>query len=107
MQFRNSFHLHPLSSAELFVPCGGRPEAVNASNVESLFFRKENGELGKPRFQYIVEGANLFFTQEARLFLEKNGVIIIKDASANKVIEGGTKFAQMGETERQVCYSQY
>ena len=39
---------------------------------------------GTPRFKYIVEGANLFFTQEARLKLEKAGVIIFKDASANK-----------------------
>jgi len=84
MQFRNSFHLHPLASAELFVPCGGRPEAVNMTNVEKLFFKKENGDLGAPYFKYIVEGANLFFSQEARLFLEKNGVVIIKDASANK-----------------------
>jgi len=35
-------------------------------------------------FVFIVEGANLFFTEEARLFLEKHGVIIFKDASANK-----------------------
>ena len=35
-------------------------------------------------FKYIVEGANLFFTQEARLQLEKWGVILFKDASANK-----------------------
>lgn len=39
---------------------------------------------GKPRFSYIVEGANLFFTQDARLRLEKAGAIIFKDASANK-----------------------
>eukprot|EP00743_Colponemidia_sp_Colp-15_P001493 GILK01001633.1.p1 GENE.GILK01001633.1~~GILK01001633.1.p1 ORF type:complete len:1043 (-),score=237.41 GILK01001633.1:116-2860(-) len=77
--FRNEFHLHPLSSADLFVPCGGRPEAVNISNVERLLDVK-----GKPRFKYIVEGANLFFTQEARLALEKAGVVIFKDASANK-----------------------
>lgn len=37
-----------------------------------------------PRFKYIVEGANLFFTQEARIRLEQAGVIIFKDASANK-----------------------
>lgn len=37
-----------------------------------------------PRFKYIVEGANLFFTQEARIRLEAAGVIIFKDASANK-----------------------
>jgi glutamate dehydrogenase len=39
---------------------------------------------GKSRFKYIVEGANLFFTQEARLRLEEAGAIIFKDASANK-----------------------
>jgi len=84
MQFRNLFHLHPLSSAELFVPCGGRPEAVNLANVDQLFFKKENGDIDKPRFRFIVEGANLFFSQEARLFLEKQGVILFKDASTNK-----------------------
>ena len=41
-------------------------------------------EEGKPKFKYIVEGANLFFTQDARLQLEKAGVILFKDASANK-----------------------
>ena len=41
-------------------------------------------ETKKPRFQVIVEGANLFLSQEARLFLEKKGVVIFKDASANK-----------------------
>ena len=34
--------------------------------------------------QYIVEGANLFITQQARLALEKRGCILFKDASANK-----------------------
>ena len=79
MRFRNGFHLEPQSSATLFVPCGGRPEAVDVSNVHRLYDAE-----GKPRFKYIVEGANLFFTQDARLRLEKSGVIIFKDASANK-----------------------
>jgi len=77
--FRNNFHLLKMSSADMFVPCGGRPEAVNANNVESMF-----DERGNPRYKVIVEGANLFFTQEARLELEKRGVIIFKDAAANK-----------------------
>jgi glutamate dehydrogenase len=77
--FRNEFHLHPLASADLFVPCGGRPESVNLSNVNKLFDEK-----GKPRFKIIVEGANLFFTQDARMVLENAGVILYKDASANK-----------------------
>lgn len=79
LKFRNEFHLNPLSSAEVFVPCGGRPESVNLSNVSKLFH-----ENGSPRFKYIVEGANLFITQDARIFLEKAGVIVFKDASANK-----------------------
>jgi glutamate dehydrogenase len=33
MNFRNGFHTNPLAKAEFFVPCGGRPEAINISNV--------------------------------------------------------------------------
>lgn len=87
LRFRNEFHLNPLSSADLFVPCGGRPEAVDINNVTMLL-----DEEGKPRFKYIVEGANLFFTQDARLRLEREGVIIFKDASANK---GGVTSSSM------------
>jgi glutamate dehydrogenase len=39
---------------------------------------------GKPHFKYIVEGANLFLTQQARLFLEKRKVVVFKDSSTNK-----------------------
>ncbi|GAM20879.1 hypothetical protein SAMD00019534_040540 [Acytostelium subglobosum LB1] len=79
LMFRNNFHLHPLAAADIFVPCGGRPEAVGITNVDKLF--TSNGEC---RFPIIVEGANLFFTQKARLILEEKGAIIFKDASANK-----------------------
>jgi glutamate dehydrogenase len=75
--FRNGAHLR--FKADLFVPCGGRPEAVNISNMAALI----DGE-GKPHFKYIVEGANLFLTQQARLHLEKRKVILFKDSSANK-----------------------
>ena len=79
LEFRNEFHLNPLSSADLFVPCGGRPESVNLTNVAKLFDAK-----GRPRYKIIVEGANLFFTQDARMVLENAGVVLYKDASANK-----------------------
>jgi glutamate dehydrogenase len=79
LTFRNEFHLNPYSSATFFVPCGGRPEAVDVNNVHKLLDKD-----GNPRFKYIVEGANLFFTQQARLRLENAGAIIFKDASANK-----------------------
>jgi len=77
--FRNQFHLNPMLKADLFVPCGGRPKSINIQNWKQLL-----DESGQPRFKYIVEGANLFITQDARLELEKKGVIIFKDASANK-----------------------
>jgi glutamate dehydrogenase len=79
LEFRNAFHLHPKFSADLFVPCGGRPSSVNINNGPSYIDDK-----GNPRFKVIVEGANLFITQQARLRLEEKGVILYKDASANK-----------------------
>ena len=79
LDFRNRFHFHPGLKADLFVPCGGRPRAINMSNWKE-FFDSE----GSPRARLIVEGANLFITQEARLRLEEKGVILFKDASANK-----------------------
>jgi len=75
--FRNGAHLR--FKADLFVPCGGRPEAVNISNMAALVDAD-----GKPHFKFIVEGANLFLTQQARLHLEKRKVILFKDSSANK-----------------------
>jgi len=79
LEFRNTFHLHPLFKADIFVPCGGRPASININNWTN--YVNENGE---PRFKIIVEGANLFITQQARLRLEEKGVILYKDASANK-----------------------
>jgi len=77
--FRNRFHFNPLCKADFLVPCGGRPRAVEAPDVPLMLL--PNGEL---KYKYIVEGANLFITEEARLMLEKLGCIIFKDAAANK-----------------------
>ena len=79
VDFRNSFHLHPLFKADVFVPCGGRPNSINMTNWEQLFDEK-----GLPKYKFIVEGANLFINQEARLELEKRGIPIFKDSSTNK-----------------------
>jgi glutamate dehydrogenase len=79
LEFRNMFHLHPKFAADLFVPNGGRPASVNINNWPQYIDKK-----GNPRFRYIVEGANLFITQDARIRLEENGVVLYKDASANK-----------------------
>ena len=52
---------------------------MNISNVAALVDTE-----GKPHFKYVVEGANLFLTQQARLYLEKRKVVLFKDSSANK-----------------------
>ena len=36
------------------------------------------------RYKYVVEGANLFFTHDARLAAERSGVYLIVDSTANK-----------------------
>lgn len=65
--------------ADIFLPCGGRPRTLNASNVEDFL-----DQTGKPTSRAIVEGANLYLDEQARNFLEQKGVLIIKDSSANK-----------------------
>jgi glutamate dehydrogenase len=76
--FRNTFHLRNQEKIDMFVPCGGRPESIDFSSATRLITD------GRPNIPYIVEGANLFITQEAKLRLEKAGTIVFKDASANK-----------------------
>ena len=63
-EFRNSFLLHPLARADLFVPCGGRPAAININNWKMLLDDK-----GTAKFKIILKGANLFITEQARLRL--------------------------------------
>ncbi len=65
--------------ADLFIPSGGRPESVNQDNCHR-FLSKD----GYPNTRVIVEGANSFITPEARVELQKKGIVILRDASANK-----------------------
>ncbi|KAG5482907.1 hypothetical protein LSCM1_06943 [Leishmania martiniquensis] len=95
-RLRDEFHFLKYSDADVFVPCGGRPRSVTLENVGR--FLKVPGADGESmmegmyanlppeqlKFKIIVEGANLFISQDARLALEKCGVTLIKDASANK-----------------------
>ncbi|EYE93860.1 glutamate dehydrogenase (NAD(+)) [Aspergillus ruber CBS 135680] len=78
MIFRNTFHLRTEQPYDVFVPCGGRPESIDLATVGKLI------KDGKSTIPYIVEGANLFITQDSKLRLEKAGSILYKDASANK-----------------------
>lgn len=76
--FRNTYHLRDNGMTDAFVPCGGRPESIDLISVNRLI------KNGKTTIPYIVEGANLFITQDAKLRLESAGCILYKDASANK-----------------------
>ncbi|MBU5636948.1 NAD-glutamate dehydrogenase [Geomonas sp. Red69] len=64
---------------DLFIPAGGRPESIDKDNWQSYLLPN-----GTPSASAIVEGANSFITPEARVQLQKKGVIIMRDASANK-----------------------
>jgi len=77
LELRDKFVLTKYAKADLFVPCGGRPATINAANVKKLCVD------GLP-WKYVVEGANLFITDDARRVLEDVGVHLIKDSTANK-----------------------
>jgi len=75
---RNTMHNRVVADA--FVPAGGRPSTVNASNWRD-FLQPD----GTPSARLVVEGANLFFDGAARAALfEHCALPIIKDSSANK-----------------------
>ncbi|BDV44583.1 amino acid dehydrogenase [Geotalea uraniireducens] len=65
--------------ADLFIPGGGRPETIDKENWQR-FLQAD----GTPSARAIVEGANSFLTPEARVQLQQHGVLIMRDASANK-----------------------
>jgi glutamate dehydrogenase len=67
------------TKTDLFLPCGGRPDTIDESNWSKLF-----PEGGEPTVRVITEGANSFITPTAREEIQKQGVIIVRDASANK-----------------------
>jgi glutamate dehydrogenase len=65
--------------ADLFIPAGGRPETIDVQNWQSFL-----DEEGVPSSGVIIEGANSYITPEARIMLQKSGVVLMRDASANK-----------------------
>jgi len=84
LRARNTMHFRV--RADVFVPAGGRPSTVNVDNYAD-FITVDADAAGKPVgiCPVVVEGANLFFTPEARQKLyDEAGVIIVKDSSANK-----------------------
>jgi glutamate dehydrogenase len=75
-QFENLIFSH---STDVFIPCGGRPETIHMGNWEKLFNHDHT-----PTTRAIIEGANSFISPEARERIQEHGIIILKDASANK-----------------------
>ncbi|MGE4573323.1 NAD-glutamate dehydrogenase domain-containing protein [Parachlamydia sp.] len=67
------------TKTDVFIPSGGRPRTLNQSNIDDFL-----DDTGIPTSRLIIEGANLYLTPQARRFLEENGVLIVKDSSANK-----------------------
>lgn len=65
--------------ADIFIPGGGRPRTLNENNYKDFL-----DETGAPTSKAVIEGANLYISPWARRSLEKLGLLIIKDSSANK-----------------------
>lgn len=72
-------HLTFKVPVDLFLPCGGRPETIHGQNWCNLFATD-----GTPTARVISEGANSYITPDAREEIQKQGVIVLRDASANK-----------------------
>lgn len=66
-------------STDLFIPAGGRPETINSNNCNLLFTSD-----GTPLSRAIIEGANSYITPDARILLQSRGIVVMRDASANK-----------------------
>jgi len=77
-EYMNYFQNNIYNYADVFLPCGGRPSTIDISNWEHYCPNGVNSS------KAIVEGANSFITPEARTKLQDAGILIVKDASANK-----------------------
>ena len=73
---------------QVFVPCGGLKDTINAGNVRD--FLRVFAEL-----RVIVEGANVFFDDTAReIIASETDILQIRDSSANK---GGVTCSSVAE----------
>ena len=79
-EFYSDFNSLPFTvKADLFIPGGGRPETIDGENWRHFFMAD-----GSPSARAIIEGANSFITPEARIELQRKGIIVMRDSSANK-----------------------
>ena len=66
-------------TTDLFIPAGGRPETVDITNWQKFITAD-----GNPSCRAIIEGANSFITPAAREKLQEEGIVVMRDAAANK-----------------------
>jgi glutamate dehydrogenase len=79
-EFSREFGELPFTvQADLFIPAGGRPETIDKDNWQRFLLPD-----GSPSARAIIEGANSFITPAARVELQQKGIIVMRDASANK-----------------------
>lgn len=65
--------------ADLFLPCGGKPDTIDGQNWRKFF-----AEDREPCARVVVEGTGSFVSPEASASLQKGGVIMLPDSSASK-----------------------
>jgi glutamate dehydrogenase len=79
-EFHHEFdHMIFNVSADIFIPADGRPDTIDMNSFHR--FINEDGSLLN---RVIIESANSFITPPASVELQKRGMIIIGNASANK-----------------------
>ncbi|GAB4303135.1 MAG: NAD-glutamate dehydrogenase [Desulfuromonadia bacterium] len=67
------------TDSDLFIPAGGRPETIGDDSWERFLSPD-----GAPRARVAIEGANSFFSPRARDGLQRRGMLLMRDSSANK-----------------------
>jgi glutamate dehydrogenase len=69
--------------ADVLLPCGGRQNTITGKGDKPYPYSiSVDSIIG--HFKVISEGANVFFGENARLDLDKNGTVFIKDITANQ-----------------------
>jgi len=66
--------------ADVFVPCGGARNTINRDNWRSLLLKED----GTSRVKVIFEGANVYIEEDVYVEIERAGIEVYRDLSANK-----------------------
>jgi len=93
--------------ADVFVPCGGARNTITRDNWKKLLLTED----GKPRYKAIFEGANVYIEEDVYVEIERAGITVYRDLSANKggVITSDNEISagyifNLSEFERLMCF---